>query len=316
MFGSERSLWLLIAVAGLAVAYVLSAVRRRGYAVRFTELALLSSVAPRRPQWWKRHVPAGLLLLSLLGLVLALARPAHAVRVAQPGGVIMLAIDVSESMVATDVTPNRLVGAQNGARAFLDAVPAQTRVGLVAFAGTASLVVPPTTDRGQPRSAVEQLQPAAGTAIGDAIDVGRTALQAAAGQGSGTLAGAAAIVLLSDGTTNHGVPNEQAASAARQAGIPVNTIAYGTPDGVVTIGGQQIPVPVDEQALKDIAAATGGSYHRALTANAARDIYQSLGRSLGYRIQRRDLTGWFTGTAFILGLAAASLSVAFTSRMP
>ncbi|MBV9514947.1 MAG: VWA domain-containing protein [Mycobacteriaceae bacterium] len=317
-FRSPGLLWLAAAVGLVSVCYVASAARRRHLTVRFTALSLLASVAPRRPAWMKRHLAAVLLLLSLLALVLALARPTRSARVGLPESAVMLAIDVSESMVATDVAPSRLVGAQRAADAFNAQVPAGTRVGLVAFDATATVLVAPTTDRSQVRGAVDQLQPGAGTAIGDAIMASLSSLEAAAHvrPGAPLPPGGSAIVLLSDGATNHGLPNAPAAQAAHNARVPVDTVAYGTPNGTVTLQGQTIPVPVDAQALQDIATATGGSYSRALTAAQAQDIYRTLGRSIAHRTQTEDLTRWFIAAALTLGLLAAALSIALTNRLP
>ncbi|ORT56663.1 VWA domain-containing protein, partial [Frankia sp. KB5] len=124
------------------------------------------------------------------------------------------------------------------------------------------------------------------------------------------------IVLLSDGETTRGRPNNQAIEAARQARIPVDTIAYGTADGTLDVGGQEVPVPVNEQALRDIAEQTGGSYHRATSGDELRSVYRGLGSSIGYRTEYREVTTWFLGLSLGLGFAAAATSLAFTSRLP
>jgi len=279
---------------------------------------LLASVVPSRPAWWRRHVPAALLLLTLAGLVVSLARPARAERVPRERATIILAIDVSNSMAATDITPNRLEAAKLGAGAFVDQLPPRINLGLVSFAGAASILVSPTTDRDAVRAGIHGLELGPATAIGDGISVSLQAITAASERLSDTGAppAPAAIVLLSDGETTRGRPNAQAAADAQKAHIPVDTIAYGTAGGTLDIGGQQIAVPVNEGALRIIAEATGGSHHRATSEDELESVYRGLGSSIGYRTERREITMWFVGLSLALGMAAAASSLAFSSRLP
>ncbi|MBX6388590.1 MAG: VWA domain-containing protein [Frankia sp.] len=317
-FLSSHWLWLQLLVVVLLAGHVFVTLRRRGYAARLASATTLSSVLPRRPQWWRRHVPAALLLLALAATVFALARPAKATRVPRERATIILAIDVSNSMAATDISPNRLAAAKEGAQAFLEQLPPRINVGLVSFSGSAAVLVPPTTDREAVRSAIRGLQLGPATAIGEGI---YASLQAITTHGerlsdSGQTAPPAAIVLLSDGETTRGRPNSQAATAAREARVPVDTIAYGTTNGTLDVGGQQIPVPVNESALQEIAEQTGGSHHRATSEDELTSVYRGLGSSIGYRTEFREVTPAFVATSLGLGLAAAALSLAFAHRLP
>lgn len=311
-------LWLLLAVLALALAYVVVTLRRRVYTARFTALPLLASVAPRRPAWWHRHLPAALVLLTLASLVVALARPARSEKVPRERATIMLAIDVSNSMAATDVSPSRLEAAKQGALAFVEQLPPRLNLGLVSFAGTAQVLVSPTTDRDAVRAAILALRLAPATAIGEGVfaclSAISTSVQRLSDDGQG--APPAAIVLLSDGETTRGRSNDEAADAARQARVPVSTIAYGTPDGTLDIGGQAIPVPVNEDALRRLAHQTGGSYHRATSGDELRAVYRGLGSSVGYRREKHEVTTWFVGLALALGLTGGALSVLWTARLP
>jgi len=316
-FTNAGWLWMLFAVAAVAAAYVLVSLRRRAYTVRFTNLALLESVTPRRPQWFRRHVPAILMLAALVALVVAMAGPARAERVPQERATIILAIDVSNSMAATDVTPSRLVAAQDGAIAFVNRLPGPINLGLVAFAGSASLLVPPTTDREAVRTAIHNLELGPGTAIGDAVSTSLNAIKAAATRFQGPQGPPpAAIVLLSDGETTVGMPNAEAADLAAQAKVPIDTIAYGTPDGTVEIQGQIVPVPVNVDALVRLADQTGGKSFRAETGDQLKQVYESLGSSIGYRTERHDVTRQFVAAGLALALLAGALAVWWTARLP
>ncbi|HWH34778.1 MAG TPA: VWA domain-containing protein [Acidimicrobiales bacterium] len=308
-------LLLLVVVAAVAAAYVVLQWRgRQRYAVRFTNMSLLASVAPKRPGW-RRHVPAALLVVSLIAMVLALARPTRAELVPRERATIILAIDVSISMDATDVSPSRLRSAQEAAASFAELLPAPINLGLVAFAGTARVLVPPTTDRDLVTDAIARLELAESTAIGDAVLASLDAV-ASVPEAAGGEAVPAQILLLSDGETQIGTPNELAIEAARQAGVPVTTIAFGTPGGTISYLGQTIPVAVDEEALASLAEATGGTAFQAATTQELQSVYQDIGSSIGFETEQREIGTWFTGAAFALALLAAGASLAWFSRLP
>jgi Ca-activated chloride channel family protein len=317
-FLSPAWLWLMLAVLALAAAYVAVSLRRRVYAARISSTSLLSSVLPDRPQWWRRHVPAALMILALAGLVVSMARPARDERVPRERATIVLAIDVSNSMAATDISPNRLEAAKLGATAFVDQLPPRINLGLVTFAGNAAVLVAPTTDREAVLTGIRGIQLGPATAIGEGI---YASLQAISTTGQslsedGQPPAPAAVVLLSDGETTRGRPNSEAAAAAAEANVPVDTIAYGTPGGTLDIGGQRIAVPVNEAALRDIADMTSGTYHRAASGDELASVYRGLGSSIGYRIEHREITTRFVAIGLVLSFAAAALSLAFTSRLP
>jgi Ca-activated chloride channel family protein len=316
-------LWLLAAVALLAVTYLVVQRRRSTYAVRFTNLNLLDSVAPRRPGW-RRHLPALLLLLSLSTMVGAFAQPTRDERVPQERATIIVAIDTSLSMEATDVLPNRLIAAQEAAKEFIAELPERLNVGLVSFNGIAQIQVPPTQDRDQLAAAVDQLRLGERTAIGEAIFASLEAIASAppgdeAGEdGEDTDEVPARVVLMSDGSTTVGRPDAEASAAAREAGVPISTIAFGTPGGTIEIEGQvgPVPVPVDVAALEAIANDTDGTAFTAVTGDELREVYEDIGSAVGFTTEQRDITGTFVGAALVLLFGTAGLSQLWFSRLP
>jgi Ca-activated chloride channel family protein len=318
-FSEPVRLLLLLGVALLLAGYVAVQARRRTYAVRFTELDLLDELAPKRPGW-RRHLVAALHLVVLAALVLALAGPQREEDVPRERATVMLAVDVSLSMEATDVEPNRLESAQAAAVAFLDEVPDRFRVGVVSFSGEAKILVSPTTDRAVARQAIENLRLEPATAIGEAIYTSLDAIATVPVEGDEVVP--AAIVLMSDGETTVGRDNLEAARAAEAAGVPVSTIAFGTPDGVVGIPDEEtgimmdVPVPVAPGPLEDIAEATGGNFFTAETADELSQVYESIGSSLGTVEELRSISGWFVAAALLLGLAGSVLALRWFARLP
>lgn len=309
-------LWLLVGLIGLLVGYVVVQWRRRAYAVRFTNVDLLASVAPRRPGW-RRHVPAVVYLLALGALIVGFARPTRDERVPQERATIIMAIDTSLSMQATDVAPDRLQAAQAAADTFLDEVPPRINVGLVTFNGNAALRVPPTTDRDAVRSVIADLELGERTAIGEAIFTGLDAIDDVPTDDEGTPA-PARIVLMSDGTTTEGRSNESAADAAAESGVPVWTIAFGTDFGTIRVPEEPvpIPVPVDRPALQAIAETTDGQFYAAATQAQLTDVYENIGSSVGFTTEPREISTWFIGGALLLLLVGGGLSLAWFSRLP
>ncbi len=313
-FLSGIRLWFLAVVAALVAAYVAMQFRRKEYAVRFTNLALLDSVAPKRPGW-RRHVPATAFVLAMIALVTAFARPAQSVRVPRERATVVMAIDVSLSMEATDVKPTRIAAAQEAAKSFVDLVPARLNLGLVAFSGAAQVLVSPTTDHELVKRSIDTLQLGPRTAIGEALYASLGAI-AAVPTDQGQAPAPGRIVLMSDGETTVGRPNDQATAAAVDAKIPVSTIAFGSDNGFVTVEGRDIPVPVNRPALAAIADATGGKAFEAATAKQLRQVYADIGSSIGFTTQHREVTSWVVGLALVFALAAAAGSLLWTSRLP
>jgi Ca-activated chloride channel homolog len=328
-FDAPYRLWLLLIPIAMVVAYLVVQRSRRSYAVRFTNVDLLDSVAPDRPGW-RRHVPAFLLLIALVIGAMGFAKPARAEEVASKGGVVMLAIDTSLSMEANDVSPSRIDAAKAAATSFLKSLPDGVRVGVVGFDGSSQILLDPTADTAAVQRTIDRLQLGEGTAIGEAVFSALEAINtpdpAATGDSStsssaaprpadGKLAGA--VVLLSDGETTEGRPNDDAAKAATAAGVVVNTIAFGTDSGVVTgPDGSQIPVPVNRDALRTLADETGGTFSSALTADQLKQVYAKLGQSVERETVHHEITDWFTFAAMALAVMAGIGSLIWFSRLP
>ncbi len=313
---AER-LWFLALVAVIAAVYVAVQVRKRTYAVRFTNIALLDSVAPRRPGW-RRHLAAAAFILAIVSSVVAFARPTRDEKVPKERATVILAIDTSLSMQAEDVAPNRLEAAQEAATSFLDHIPDTINIGLVSFDGVARIEVPPTTDREAVRSVIAGLELNEGTAIGEAIFASLDAIERAPEPASADEPAPGRIVLMSDGETTVGRPNEDGVAAADEAKVPISTIAFGTQDGVVDIPGEPVPVPVpvNEGALRDIADQTGGTFFRAVTERELAEVYKDIGSSIGFTIEKHEIGTTFVGIALGLMLATAAMSLAWFSRLP
>mgnify|MGYP001029167604 FL=1 len=311
------------ALIGLALLPVLTAWyawegrRRRAAAAAFARPALAASFAPSRPGW-RRHAPLLILLLALAALIVALARPQRTVAVPVERAQIMLATDVSGSMEATDVTPDRLTAAQQAAQRFLEGVPARVNVGLLAFNQTPRVMQSPTTDRAALREAIARLEVSGGTATGQAIRAAVNVLRRAPAVDGRRPP--SAIVLLSDGASTRGIDPVEAAQEARRLRIPIYTVALGTDQGTITVprsdGSMEVrPVPPDPETLRRVARASGGRAYTAATAGDLSEVYRRLGSQLGRREERRELTAGFAGAAAVLLLAGGALSLRWFGRL-
>ncbi len=319
-FLSPWRLVLLLAPAALLAGYVLAQRRRRTLALRFTSVDLLASVMPRR-SGWQRHLAAGALIAALAVLVLGFARPATDVRTSKDRATIVLALDVSGSMAATDVTPTRLAAAQKAARAFVQSLPKALQVGLVTFDSSARVLVPPTSDRSTVLSAIAGLAAGSGTATGEAISL---SLNAATTQPPGTNGkpAPATIVLLSDGTPTVGSGDQPpaasadaAAAKAKAAGVPVNTIAFGTDGGSVAAAGRLVAVPSDPSAMARIAAESGGKSFTAENAGQLKSVYDRIGNAIGYDVHQREITAAFTGAGLVIAFLAGLAGLVWLQRI-
>ncbi|THV38418.1 VWA domain-containing protein [Glycomyces buryatensis] len=308
-------LWLLalIPVAALAGVYVWAQFNRQRIAVRFANASLLAQLVPKVPGW-RRHFPAGLMVIALAVLVGGMTRPAVDVEEPQERATVILAIDVSLSMMATDVDPTRIDAAKTAAIDFVNELPQQYNVGLVSFAGYASVAVPPTKDRAQLTSAIQGLTLAEATATGDAVFASLQAVQQVLTDAEGQLA-PARILLLSDGYRTAGRGVDEAAEAAAAAEVPVSTVAFGTDEGVIELDEELVSVPVDRDALAGLAEETSGQYYEAASVEELREVYEDMGSSLGYRTIAQDISQWFIATAMVLLFAAAGLSLAWSSKL-
>ncbi len=279
-------MWLLavVPVLALAAVYVWRQYRRRSYAVRFTNVDLLRTLAPKG-LGYRRHLAAGAFLLCLLTLACALARPSMDAKQPLERATVMIAIDVSLSMRADDVAPTRIQAAQEAAKEFVKTLPDTYNVGLVSFSKAASVLVSPGKDKAAVLQAIDGLQLAEATATGEAVFTCLSAIQS--------------------------VP-----AAAAAANVPVSTIAFGTDNGTVNIQGQLQRVPVDKPSLQKLAETTRGHYYEAASLTELKQVYQDMGSSIGYRTVPREITQWYVGIGLLFAFAAAGMSLLWTSRLP
>ena len=343
--GHPLLLLTLLALPVLAAVYLWLKRRPPKYAMAYTNVDLL--VAVPRGQSWRRYVPPALALLAIAALCVAVTRPQRATLVASDNATVVLVVDVSGSMNAKDVKPTRLAAAQEALNRFLDHVPKQVKVALVAFAGDPQVAAPPTRDRGVVREALDTLgyfSGFGGTAIGDALRTAVELVKPPPPPGAQTIAYAApttpakspqTILFLSDGHQTRGdLQPLQGAELARRAGIPVYTIALGTPEGTLErpagfggfgggpFGGgppdvtQVIPVPPDPDTLRAIAQTTGGKFFEARSAKALSSAYDNLGSVVGREPGKREVTYWFAAIAALLLVAAAAFSLLVAPRLP
>lgn len=319
-FLEPQRLWLLLLLPVLIGLYVVLQRRKSTYTVRFTNMALLDTIAPRRVNW-RQHAAVGLALVTLGGAITLFAQPSKVVRV--PANVesqftVVLTIDVSLSMAATDVTPSRIGAAEAAAKKFLAQLPANFKAGLVKFAGTASLVVAPTTDHGAVAKALNRLKLAERTATGEGIytslDVIKQDLGATRKDASGHVP--ALIVMLSDGYRTSGRNQNDAARAAKAAGVRVYTVAVGTPDGVVSAEGDTVSVPVKSQELREVSRISGGQSYLASTPNDLLKAYHAVGNQIVYTTERRDATSTYLPYLLVLLFLSTGAGLFVASRWP
>ena len=322
--GFEHTWYFLFLLVVLVVIglYIVVQLARQRRLLRFANMELLESVAPKRPTRW-RHLPAILLVAALLLLTVAMAGPTHDVRIPRNRAVVMLVIDVSQSMRATDISPSRLAAAQQAAKQFADQLTPGINLGLIAYAGTATVLVSPTTNRDATKAAIDKVQLADRTATGEGIF---TALQAIATVGAviggGDTPPPARIVLMSDGKetmpSNPDNPKGAftAARTAKDQGVPISTVSFGTPYGYVEINGQRQPVPVDDETLKKMAELSGGSAYNASSLEQLKEVFTSLQQQIGYETVKGDASmGWLRLGALVLALAALA-ALLINRRLP
>ncbi|WP_020497767.1 VWA domain-containing protein [Sciscionella marina] len=314
---------LLLAVAALVFGYVLVQRRRRRNVMRFTNLAMLDKVAPKRQNWW-RHGPAAVLGVALLVLTVALAGPTAEQKVPRNRAIVMLVVDTSQSMKATDVRPTRIGAAKVAAKSFVTDLTPGINLGLISFAGSAVTLVSPTTDRGPVVSSIDSLKLADSTATGEAIF---SALHTIKSFGE-VVAGPngpppARIVLMSDGkqtvpTWNPDDPRGgyTAARAAKKQGVPVSTISFGTVGASVDVDGTPVPVDVDDESLHEIANLSAGNFFKAASADELKKVYDTIGEQIGYEKRVADASRpWLIfGTA--LAIIAAAGAIGLNQRVP
>lgn len=317
-------IWLLgiLVVLAILAGYVYNERRRSKRALKFANMSVLDSVAPPGPNRW-RHVPIALLSIGLILLMIALSGPQAMRKVPRSKATVVLVVDVSLSMKATDVIPNRLDAAKEAAKKFVGELPQGMNLGIVSYAGTAQLLVSPTPDRSLATNAIDHLDLAQRTATGEGIYAAIQSIKNIRDVlGGKDAAPPARIILESDGKQT--VPTDlddprggfTAARKAKEEGIPISTISFGTPNGTVDIEGQNIPVPVDDASLKQIADLSGGQFFSASSLSDLNEAYGTLRDEIGWEMQKGDNSRiwvlWATGL-LVLGAAGA---VAFNRRLP
>ena len=323
--GFTAPLWflLLVVVAALAAGYVWMQRRRQRHLLRFANLATLERVAPRRPGW-PRHVPAALLLVALVLLTVALSGPTAEQRVPRNRATVMLVIDVSLSMMATDIRPSRLAAAQLAAKNFAQGLTPGVNLGLVSFAASPTVLVSATTERESVVQAIDNLELAEATGTGEAIFAALQAVETF-GQIVSDAQGPppARIVLLTDGKqtvpTDDGDDPRGAFTAARtaaRAGVPISAISFGTQYGSVEINGTTQRVEVDDRAVQEIADLSGGEFYDAQSAGELSEVYDSLSEQIGYETRRGDASKPWLIAGTIAGLLAATGAIAIGQRLP
>src|SRR3954451_515167 len=326
-------LWLLAALPALVGLYLFLLRRRKKFAVRFSSLALVreAMTAPT----WRRHLPPALVLLALAALIIAIARPSATLTLPSQHEVVILAMDVSGSMRASDVEPNRLVAAQNAAKAFIADQPDSVRVGIVAFAGTATVAQAPTKNKEDLYAAIDRFQLQRATAIGSAIIVSLATLFPDGGYDVASFSfekkkppppsfkpvppgsyGSAVIILLTDGQRTTGPDSVQAARLAADRGVRIFTVGVGTPEGkVVGFDGWSMHVRLDEDTLRAIADLTRGEYFYAGTAVDLKKIYQTMNTRLVMETKKTEISAFFAAAGAVLVLLAALMSLSWFNRV-
>ena len=329
-------LWTLLLVPVALAAYLLAQRRRSRYTVRFTNLDLLANVVSAKPGW-RRHVPPAFYLLALAALLVSLARPQALALVPKEQATVILVMDVSGSMNATDVEPTRLLSSQRAATAFVEDLPEKFRVGIVSFASTAQTLTRPTTDRVAVYGAIDSLHAEGATAMGDgierALDVKRPPTPPSSGSSArpspsppapqgGADEAPLVVLLLSDGANTQGRTQPmEAAADAKELGVPVFTIALGTDRGMVDVPDEtgnmrRIPVPPDTLTLQRIAETTGARFFAAPSNSDLKEVYRELGSKIGLVKEKQEITVVFAATGLLFLVAGAAMSLVWFSRFP
>ena len=324
------ALILLVFVPLLAFAYVAMQRRRTQYALRYASVSLVAQAVGKGPGI-KRHVPAALYLLAITALIIGLARPEATIPIPQDTGTVLLVIDVSGSMFAQDVDPNRMEATKKAAREFVENQPSGVKIGVVSFSDFAALVAPPTRDRTPVLEAIGRLRPQRGTNIGAGLQVALDAIYEDQADGEAIVTGfatptpvpegldvpPASIVLVSDGQSNTGPDPLEVIDEAAAAGVKVYTVGIGTPEGtVLQIQGRNVFTRLDELTLQTMAEQTGGRYFNAQTDTDLRAVYEDLSRERIIENEETEVTFAFAAAALVLSMLAGGLGLVWFNRLP
>jgi Ca-activated chloride channel homolog len=296
------------------VAYALFERRRRASVREFTTHAMMPNVVPAPPRW-RRYVPVALYMAALVCLLVALARPQTALSVPRERATVVLVMDSSRSMLATDIAPTRLEVARQAAVAFLERLPRRYQVGVVSFAGAARVLNRPTTDRVAARRALDAMVPQWGTAMGDGLDRALESRPEARGQ-SDSARVPMVILLLSDGNNTKGLDPLEVAGRARRAEVRIYTVALGTGRPSRAAGAGRLVRPANERVMREIAETTGGRFFNAPSEDRLRTVYRNLGSSIGLVREQQEVTYAFVGAAIVLLVAGGASSLAWFNRFP
>lgn len=310
---------LFVLLIPLLLGYIIAQRRRRKFALRYASVELVRDA--KRGRGWRRHIPPLLFLLCIATLIFGLMKPAVMVLEPSDEAIVIVTLDVSASMWATDMYPSRMEAAKSAAQLFVDSLPEKMRIGVVSFSNDAYLNQVPTTNRELVAKAIKKLDPRSGTAIGNGLLTSLDAVYGAMGAelpqvNYGTYA-PAVIVLLTDGENTDGIPPLDVVSQAIGRGVRVYTIGIGSPEStVIHRGAAAIQAKLDEDTLKQIAQMTDAKYYNASTEKDLRAIYQNLGSQFVTRLQPHDISFIFIAFAFFLGVLALAFSVIWSNRLP
>lgn len=315
-FEHPALLLLLLLVPLLVALYVFALSRKNRRGMRYPNTSMLQAVLGKQSQW-RRHLAFAMALLSLVTLTIAFAKPLGEALVPRERATIVVVIDTSLSMKATDVEPSRLEAAQAAAGDFVTSLPDKYNVALVSMAGATKIVVPPTLDHGAVQRGISTLELSDSTAIGDGIATAMQALEAAPKDPNDPDAPVpGAIVLLSDGESTTGQSPLQEAKQAGEQGVPIYTIAYGTENGYVDLDGKREPVPVNHEQMKEIAELSKGQYFAAATPEELGVVYADIGSSVGYVTRFQQITARFAGLGLVFAVVATLGAVSLAVRWP
>lgn len=314
LFLQPERLWVLLVVPVLVAFYIWATLRKNRHGMRFTNTAVLGRVVRKQSQW-RRHLAVALSLASLVTLVLAWSRPNGIDRVPRERATVVLVIDVSQSMAATDVQPSRLAAAQQLSKDFVRDLPEQYNVAVVSLSGNPATRLGPTTDRVFANRAIDALALQDSTAIGDALYTALSAIQMAPRADDGSVA-PGAIVMLSDGMNTAGRSPLQGAAEARKAEVPVYTIAYGTENGSVDLDGKRERVPPDRELMRQIAENSGGVTFAAESAGDLSRVYENIRSEVGFEEVKKETTATWAGYGLAFAVLAALAAVSLGARWP
>ncbi len=313
-FKNPDRLWVLLVLPILVLLYLIALRMKGRTGIRYTNTGVLGAIVPRQSRW-RRHLAVAMSLCSLVALAMAWARPLGMEKVPRERATVVVVIDNSLSMQATDVKPNRLAAAKTAAKDFINTLPESYNVSVVSLSGTPSVRMPPSVDRGATLRAIDAMELQEGTAIGDAITKSLQAIKLAPA-GDDKVQAPGLIVLLSDGTSTVGSDVTSATAQAKAAKVPVYTIAFGTSTGYVDVDGKRERVPPDTAVLKQIASATGGKSWGADSASELKNVYKDVKSELGYEEVRKERTAQYALYALTFATVAALGAVSMAARWP